>query len=163
MKRTTRSTIRCVQLASNGTYFSDRWFGLVKTAEVEISEGVDYCRLLKTIYKVFYLAMFNKSTKECPLGSYLVMNTTIIVTDYIPTMAIIYKCNYSAVRTRSPDFSRPIFYTSVGLGMFLHDLLVKKQENRPSFQSTHFTRKCTRNLLRLKLLILNTTNFRLML
>ena len=69
----------------------------------------------------------------------------------------------SAVWTRSPDLLRPIFKTPVGLGMFLHDFLVKKQENRPSFQSTHFTRKFTRDLLRLKLVIVNTMNFRLML
>ena len=69
----------------------------------------------------------------------------------------------SAVWTRSPNLSRPIFYTPLGLGMFLHDLLVKKKENIPSFQSTHFTRKFPRNLLRLKLVIVNTTKFRLML
>ena len=35
-------------------------------------------------------------------------------------------CILGAVWTRSPNLSRPIFKTPVGLGMFLHDLLVKK-------------------------------------
>ena len=39
----------------------------------------------------------------------------------------------------------------------------KNQENIPSFQSTHFTRKYPRDLLRLKLEIVNTANFRLIL
>ena len=69
----------------------------------------------------------------------------------------------SAVWTRSPNLSRPIFQTPVGLGMFLHDFFGGKQENRPYFQSSHFTRKFPRDLLRLKLVIVNTTNFILIL
>ena len=33
-------------------------------------------------------------------------------------------CILGAVWTRSPNLSRPIFKTPVGLGMFLHDFLV---------------------------------------
>ena len=43
------------------------------------------------------------------------------------------------------------------------EFLSKNQENRPSFQSTHFTRKSPHNLLRLKLEIVNTMNIGLML
>ena len=47
--------------------------------------------------------------------------------------------------------------------MFLRDVFQKKQENRPSFQFSHFTRKLPRDLIKLKLVIVNTTNFRLVL
>ena len=55
------------------------------------------------------------------------------------------------------------FQTPVGLGMFLRDCFQKKQENIPSFQLSHFTRKYVRNIIKLKLVILNTMNFRLVL
>ena len=47
--------------------------------------------------------------------------------------------------------------------MFLRDFSGKKQENGPSFQFSHFTRKLPQNLIRLKLVIVNTTVFRLVL
>ena len=69
----------------------------------------------------------------------------------------------SAVQTRSPKLSRSIVQTHVGLGMFLSDCFQKKQENRPSFQFSHLTRKLLWDLIKLKLVIVNTTNFRLVL
>ena len=33
----------CCQLPSNETYFSGGWFSYVKTAEVAMAAGVDYC------------------------------------------------------------------------------------------------------------------------
>ena len=64
-----------------------------------------------------------------------------------------------------PD--RPIFTTYFrplqGLGCFYMVCWIKKHEHRPYFQSSHFNRKSHRYLLRLKLVIVNTTNFRLIL
>ena len=69
----------------------------------------------------------------------------------------------SSVWTWSPDLSRPIFEPLYVLVCLYMIFWLKKQENRPSFQSTHFTRKSPWGLLRLKLVIVNTTNFRLIL
>ena len=59
--------------------------------------------------------------------------------------------------------SRGLFLDPCSPGMFLHIFLSTNQENRPSFQSTHLTRKSPRNLLILKLEIVNTMNFGLVL
>ena len=56
MKILTMATTGCGQMASNDTYFSDSWFGRVKTAEEAMAEGVDYCRPVNTIHKGFCIA-----------------------------------------------------------------------------------------------------------
>ena len=48
MKRLSIATKGCGQLTSNDTYFSDRWFSSVKTAEEAMVSGVDYFRPLNT-------------------------------------------------------------------------------------------------------------------
>ena len=55
------------------------------------------------------------------------------------------------------------FRSLQGLLCFYMIVWSKKQENIPSFQFSHFTKKIPRNLIRLKLVIVNTTNFRFML
>ena len=45
--------------------------------EYFIEDGVDYCNIAKTSYKIFCLAALEKSTKEFPLEFYLVMNVRI--------------------------------------------------------------------------------------
>ena len=57
MKRLTMAKKRCVQLKSNYTYFADSWFSEVKTDQEAMAQGVDYCRLVKTSHKGFYLAI----------------------------------------------------------------------------------------------------------
>ena len=64
----------------------------------------------------------------------------------------------SALWMWSPEFMGCFLKTPVGPGMFLQEYLSKNQENMPSFQSTHLIRKSPRNLLRLKLEIVNTIN-----
>ena len=71
MKRLAISTKGCSQLTSNDTYFADRWFSSVKTAEYIAASGVDYCGPVKTSNKVF-LATLEKLKKDWPGGSYLV-------------------------------------------------------------------------------------------
>ena len=51
------------------------------------------------------------------------------------------------------------FYPPVGLGMFQQICFVKKRIKYTIFQSTHFTRKHPRELLRLKLEIVNIMKF----
>ena len=57
-----------VKLFSNGIYFSDIWFSVVKISEEAIAEGVDYCGQVKTSHKGFCLATLEKLTKEWPGG-----------------------------------------------------------------------------------------------
>ena len=53
MKRLSITNKGYGQLTSNDTYFADSWFGSVKTAEVAISAGVNYCGPVKMSHKVF--------------------------------------------------------------------------------------------------------------
>ena len=69
----------------------------------------------------------------------------------------------NAVWTRSTDLSRPIFRPLQALVCFYMIFWYRKQENRQVFQSTHFNKKSPRNLLRLKLEMVNTMNFGLIL
>ena len=55
MKRLSMDNKGCGQLSSNDTYFDDRWFSSVKTAEELMPAGVDYCRTLKTRHSGFCL------------------------------------------------------------------------------------------------------------
>ena len=68
-----RDTKRCVQMSSDDTLFYDIWFSIVKTVEGGDSEGLYYCGPVKTSHKGFYLALLEKSTKECPGGYHIVM------------------------------------------------------------------------------------------
>ena len=43
------------KMSSNDNFFSDRWFSGLKAADDENEEGVDYCKPIKTIQKVFLL------------------------------------------------------------------------------------------------------------
>ena len=53
MKRLSISTKWCIQMTSNDTSFSDRWFSFVKTDKDMAATGVNYCRPVKTSQKVF--------------------------------------------------------------------------------------------------------------
>ena len=81
----------CGQLTSNDTYFSDSWFGSVKTADEVMTEGVDYYLPVKTIYKGFCLATLENLVKDCPGGSYLVIKSDTRVPGSIPLLVIGYK------------------------------------------------------------------------
>ena len=50
----------CGQLLSNDTFFADRWFSGVKTAEKVMVEGVYYCGSMNTIHKRFCLGYVGK-------------------------------------------------------------------------------------------------------
>ena len=54
MKRIAIAAKGCCQLTSNDTYFSDRWFSSVKTAEEMAAAGVDCCGPVKTSHKGFF-------------------------------------------------------------------------------------------------------------
>ena len=88
MKRLMMDKKGCVQLKSNYTYFADSWFGGVKTAEEAMSEGVDYCRPVKTIHKGFCLATLEKLMKYFPGGSHLVVKSIPIYPGGRPLMDI---------------------------------------------------------------------------
>ena len=68
VKRLAIATKGCVQLTSNDTYFANRWFSSVKTAEEMAAAGVNYCRPVKTIHKGFCLATLEKLMKYWPGG-----------------------------------------------------------------------------------------------
>ena len=93
MKRLDIDTIGCSQLTSNNTYFADRWFGSVKTAEDAMAEGVDYFGTMKTGQHGYCLAKSEKFMKDFPGGSYLVMKITPRVPGEIPLLKIGYKHN----------------------------------------------------------------------
>ena len=97
MKRLMMATKGCVQLTSNDTYFYDSWFSGLETAKEAMAEGVDYCRTVKTIHKVFFLETLEKLIKYWPGGSYLVLKSTSRVPSDIPLMTIGYKYNYRKV------------------------------------------------------------------
>ena len=63
MKRLAIDTKVCDQLTSNDTYFTNRWFSSVKTAEEVMAAGVEYCGTAKTIHKGFCLATLEKLIK----------------------------------------------------------------------------------------------------
>ena len=64
MKRLAIATKGCGQLTSNDTYFADRWFSSVKTAEEMEAAGVNYCGPVKTSQKGFCLATLEKLMKD---------------------------------------------------------------------------------------------------
>ena len=76
---------------SNGIYFSDIWFSVVKIYEEAIAEGVDYCGQVKTSHKGFCLDTLEKLTKEWPGGFDLVMKGNPRVPCDIPISTIGYK------------------------------------------------------------------------
>ena len=98
MMRLMMATKGCGQLMSNDTYFFDIWFGRVKTAEQAIAEGVDYCGLLKTSHRGFFLAKFEMLMKKWPGGSYLVVKSTPSVPGDRPNISIGYKYNSRKVQ-----------------------------------------------------------------
>ena len=79
MKRIMINKKGCGQLNSNDTYFSDSWFSSVITAEEAMTDGVDYCELVKTSHKAFCLAIIQNVMKYWPGGSDIVMSSTPIV------------------------------------------------------------------------------------
>ena len=91
MKIIVKATEGCGKLSSNETLFSNSWFSGVKKTGGVMDEGVYYCGLAKTSQKLFCLDTLEKSTKEWPGGSHLVMKSTSRVTGDRPLMAIIYK------------------------------------------------------------------------
>ena len=58
----------CYQLNTNDASFYDIWFSGVKTDEGAMSEGVYYCRPVKTSHKVFCISTLENFTKDCPGG-----------------------------------------------------------------------------------------------
>ena len=60
-------------------------------SEEEISEGLDYCGPVKTDHKLFLMDTFKILTKDCPVGYYLVMNSTPRYSDNRPLMVTGYK------------------------------------------------------------------------
>ena len=64
MKRLAIDNKRCGQLISNDTYFYDSWFSFVDTAEDIVDAGVDYCGLVKTSHKGFFLAALEILMKD---------------------------------------------------------------------------------------------------
>ena len=87
------ATKGCDQLTLNETFFSHSWFSGVNTAEYVMTEGVYYCGPVKTNHKGFYLDILEKLMKDCPGGSYLVINSTLRVPGGRSLMAIGYKYN----------------------------------------------------------------------
>ena len=93
MRRLSTATKGCEQLTSNETYFADIWFSSIKMAEESMSAGVNSCGLVKTTHKVFCLATLENLMKDCPGGSYIVMNSTPIFPGERPLLDIEYKYN----------------------------------------------------------------------
>ena len=73
-----------------------------------MAAGVDYCGPLKTNYKGFCIATLENLMKNCPEGSYIVMNSTPIVPGGRPLLDIGYKYNPRKV---------PGFITNEGFGI----------------------------------------------
>ena len=86
MKRLSIAYKGCGQLTLNDTYFADRRFRSIKTAEEAMAAGVDYCGPVKMSYKVFCLDTLEILMEDYPGGSYLVMKITPRVTDGIPPL-----------------------------------------------------------------------------
>ena len=78
MKRFTKANKGSGRLSSTNTLFSDIWFSGVKTMEDKNTEGIYYCRYVKTSHKGFCLAQLEKLLKEWPGGFYLFMNRSLI-------------------------------------------------------------------------------------
>ena len=87
----------CGQLTSNDTYFSDKWFGYVKTAEEVMDTGFDYYGPVKISHKVFFIAKLENLMKDWPEWSYIVMKSTQRVPYERPLLAIGYKYNSRTV------------------------------------------------------------------
>ena len=79
MNKLMQGTKGCGQILSNGTLLADSWFNGVKTAEKENSEGVDFCGPVETSHKGFFLAKLEKSIKEWPGGSHILMKSSLRV------------------------------------------------------------------------------------
>ena len=62
-----------------------------------MATGVNYCGLEKTTHKGFCLAKLEKLMRDCPGGSYIVININLIFPDEIPLLDIGYKYNYRKV------------------------------------------------------------------
>ena len=88
MKRRMKYTKGCGKLSSNDTLFSYIQFSVVKKEEEDTSQGVEYCGPVKTINKVFYLSMLEKSTKYRTGGYYIFMKSTPRITDNRTLMTI---------------------------------------------------------------------------
>ena len=86
----TKGTKGCVKMSLNENLFDDIWSSGVKIAEEVNVDGIYYCRNLKTSYKVFCLAMLEKSTKESPEGSYPIMRISLRVPGDKPLIVIGY-------------------------------------------------------------------------
>ena len=91
MNRLMMTTKWCVQLTSNDTYFTDSWFSGVRTGQEVMDERVEYCGTLKTSRKGFCLATLENLMKDCPGGSYLILEINPRVSADIPIMDIGYK------------------------------------------------------------------------
>ena len=70
------------------TVFMMMRFSVVKTTDEVMTEGVDYCGPVKMSHKGFCLATLEKLMKHWPVGSYLVLNSTLRVPGGIPRMDI---------------------------------------------------------------------------
>ena len=64
MKILIMDTKGCGKLTSNDTYFDDSWFSGAKIAVELMFEKVDYCVLVKTSHKGFFLATLENLTKD---------------------------------------------------------------------------------------------------
>ena len=91
MKRIMKGARGWVQLSSNDTFFVDRWFSGVKTAEEANTEGVYFCGSTKKSNKGVFLATLEKLMKECPGGSHIFMKSNPIFHGDIPLMEIGHK------------------------------------------------------------------------
>ena len=94
----------------------------MKTADEAIAEGVNYCGPVKTIHKWFCLSTLEKSLKDWPGGSYLVMKSTLIVTGGRPLIYIGYEYNSRKVLcfiategAGSTEPGDPYLYNSPGI------------------------------------------------
>ena len=61
--RIINGTEGCGQMSKNGTYFSDSWFSRGKKSKEASAEGVDYCKMLNTSHKGFFLVMLENLMK----------------------------------------------------------------------------------------------------
>ena len=81
------------KLLSYNALSFDSWFSWLITAEEAITEGVDYCGLVKISHKGFFLGAFEKLINKWSGGSYIFMKINPIFPYDRPLMAIRYKYN----------------------------------------------------------------------
>ena len=84
---------RSLKGSSRDCFLFDSWFSLNKLAEAAKSIGVDLIGMVKTNTKIFCKATIEGLTKDCPVGSYIVLRRKPRVPGERPLIAIGYKYN----------------------------------------------------------------------